>query len=643
MKNINKKSAFFLIALLLIANFSLAVILSEYVIGKSFAGETERNVPIVSADLAKGEVAGQIRETVALSREDLESAKAAMKEESKSFLGKAFHILDKTFNFISLGKALITTIQLYREFGIGFPEQQLSGVAYCEKCNDDPFIQCTEDRCKMLGNCISGNFKNEKGERVITCVPGECNEQGLVKVDEIEAKWKGKSEKGTNKLEIGKTFDYDTVNISLIITTDIHSMCRYGIDGEGKDREYKDMNPFNKMIWSKNHNASIGLPDEIIRGQKHKIYIKCESICGQIHEKEFKDYFVEFEFEKLPDKLPPSVSYIDPDENYFYSSEIKDVDITVSLSENGKCKYSTKLDNYTVDFADMHDSTCNNNKACITRPSENKCSECSFTLDLSSGFEEIDWGSADYSRLKIADEIQAQMELTGKSKIYFINLRCEDLDKNLMDEAYEYAFKTADPYNLEITEPLGEVEERFIPLTVNTSRSTKCRFSLDKELSFQDMSDIDNIFEVSHKVEILNLSGGQHTVYVKCLDSVNLMKSSLKAFKVRGDTLPPKIIRAYHTAGFEPLLTIKTDEYSACRYSTDKSRGCNFDFDGGEEQGIFGMMSVGKEGKEHTALWDSSRTYYMKCKDWKEILPSKGKCSDNGIIQPYSLANKDSY
>ena len=71
---------------------------------------------------------------------------------------------------------------------------------------------------------------------MITCIPGECKEQGFVKVDEIEARWKDKTEKGTNRLEISKIVDYDTANLSLRITTDIHSMCKYGIDGE-KDRE----------------------------------------------------------------------------------------------------------------------------------------------------------------------------------------------------------------------------------------------------------------------------------------------------------------------------------------------------------------------------------------------------------------------
>ena len=649
-----KKEAWFLIAMLLISNFSFAVLISGSVNG---VGEQDPGIilgqeatQVTTQPATPGSSPTQVDIVVTEQGNASSSSETTnpgfgdtIKAKAKAYY-QNHGAIDIMFFAISLGKAIIDTKNIFDEYGVCSPENKLAGTSNCERCNEDPFVPCTENRCRMLGSCTPGTSKNEDGKPVVTCIPGECD-GGLIIVDSLNANWvnpsndKKMSETGSRRLSIKDELAYDVTDLNLSITTSTYSMCRYGIDGDGKDKEYKEMFNFNDRVWSKTHQVAIDLPDAVVRGQKHKIYVKCESVCGDVHSKENNDYYAEFEFEKVPDKLPPSISLTDPDETFFYSSDIEDVDLTVTLSENGICKYSTKKNDHTNDWGQMNDfESCKNNQACITR-AENKCAKCSFNLNLKDTelSEEIDWDAANYSTLSIADEVQAQMDLTGKSNIYHISILCQDADANRMEEADGYFFKTADPYTLKITEPAGDVEERDIPITINTSRSTKCRLSFDEERSFDEMQKFGDVFDTSHKVQVENLTAGKRKVFVKCMDAVNLLVSDSKEFNVKGDTLPPKVIRVYYTNAFEPLLTIKTDEYAECKYSTDKNRECNFNLDSGEDEGVLGMMSVDDEGKEHTAVWDSSKVYYVRCKDWKEITPSNGKCSENGIIRPYSL------
>ncbi len=569
------------------------------------------------------------------------------------------------------------------EFGGCYSEDALGGTENCETCSEDALVPCTPDRCAMMGECESEAIE---GNNNVKCIPKECSE-GDVKLNKIWVSWQSGEITGTrwtsfndsssynpvsdsNVFSISDKVPYKLTTMTLRIETNLFSKCKYAIDEEGK--AYGDLkNVLGDGKWRNEHETEIALPSEIGRGQEHSLYIECESVCGTKREAGYDEYRVEFEIEDIPETDAPVIYPIDPSEVYFYPSTLNEVKVTIPLSENGYCKYSTSkgTENLASNLSDMiemsgahpqyaagttsvKDANCVQNEKCAVTTTS-KCTNCYVTLDLTKGYDEINWSTNKFGELEgLSDDIAAraamEQELGGTtSKMFVLNLRCADWgrngiigdsDDNVMADTEMYIFKTAEPYNIIVEQPKGDADEKSIPISINTTRITKCRYSIDNESSWEEMKSIDDdVMAESHSTKITGVEGGkQHTLHVKCRDRVNLMQTAHQPFYVVTDISSPKIVRAYHTADFEPLLTIKTNEEGSCVYNTDKKRKCNFEFTETETTGVYGMQE-GFDKTEHNALWDSSKTYYIKCQDWKGIVPAKGSCSENGIIQPYAV------
>jgi len=115
---------------------------------------------------------------------------------------------------------------------------------------------------------------------------------------------------------------------------------------------------------------------------------------------------------------------------------------------------------------------------------------------------------------------------------------------------------------------------------------------------------------------------GSYHLDIKCEDIAGNTATGETDFTVEIDNTPPRITRVLYSAG----LKIITDEDSVCGYSfTDKN--CGFDLN---NENITLMSGT---GKEHTADWQTGRTYYIKCKDFWGRLP--GGCSIK--IKPYDI------
>lgn len=56
-------------------------------------------------------------------------------------------------------------------------------------------------------------------------------------------------------------------------------------------------------------------------------------------------------------------------------------------------------------------------------------------------------------------------------------------------------------------------------------------------------------------------------------------------------------------------ITVITDEDAQCRYTINKSIGCDFDFSGN-----LSVLMIG-ETKTHTSAWIDNQEYYIKCQD----------------------------
>ena len=92
-------------------------------------------------------------------------------------------------------------------------------------------------------------------------------------------------------------------------------------------------------------------------------------------------------------------------------------------------------------------------------------------------------------------------------------------------------------------------------------------------------------------------------------------------FTVKSDTEPPSIVRVFHQ---ESKLSVVTNENSTCVYSTSS---CNY---------LFGDGTVmdSTDYIRHEVEWDSSKSFYIKCRDdfGNQPVPSD-RCSLT--VKPY--------
>jgi len=593
------------------------------------------------------------------------------------------------FTVLSVGFAFVDAISLsYGEdddlIGRCSPESKLA-VSRCSSCNDDPYRLCTKERCEKLGACKA--VKTEREDN-FECVEGVCEEEGYVKINYIKASWQGNyKEENKGIIDIG-TLPYNLENLTLEIKTDLHAQCKYIVDVKDSPYESTAMSSFDFGVgYPKEQSVEVLLSADIARGEEHTIYIKCLSSCGLPHPAEFNDYYVKFAFEKVPDEEPPTITYIDPDPEYVYSSERKELKVSFKLSEQGYCKYSTRVEELTTEWHEMYKfetgtvtetsgrhplyntgnvsvkkAWCNiRNAECWPLTYKKECAECFMILDLTKGYDEFNTSLFNWDDLKGEKQTkeEAEKEFLGVIKMYSFMIRCADLGRDgvpqpeepekpkeeggdnimLEENAESYFFKTADPYNITIIKPAKDekVDEKEISIEVNTSRKTTCRYSIDNEKAWVDMSEIDDDYFVklhTGKVEeniTASLSGTQHTLYVKCMDGMDLLDKAERKFYVIADASAPIIVRAYHTADFgDGLLTIITNEEATCVYNTKPTTECNFEFDQGS-----GIMSVDEKRVEHATDWASGRTYYIKCEDWKGNRPPASSCTM--IVHPYSV------
>ena len=80
-------------------------------------------------------------------------------------------------------------------------------------------------------------------------------------------------------------------------------------------------------------------------------------------------------------------------------------------------------------------------------------------------------------------------------------------------------------------------------------------------------------------------------------------------FNLLIDNNSPRVIRSYHFAGD---LIITTDEDAQCKFVTETSTNCNFDWNYANATLMTGSAS------EHKIMWEGNKKYYIKCKDYRE-------------------------
>ena len=98
---------------------------------------------------------------------------------------------------------------------------------------------------------------------------------------------------------------------------------------------------------------------------------------------------------------------------------------------------------------------------------------------------------------------------------------------------------------------------------------------------------------------------GNYNFPIKCVDSAGNEATGNAEFNLNIDNSPTKAIRIFYESG---SLSLITDEQAKCYVSFDETKQCGFNIN--NEDSITSIFST-----DHSITWDTSKTYYIKCRD----------------------------
>jgi hypothetical protein len=110
----------------------------------------------------------------------------------------------------------------------------------------------------------------------------------------------------------------------------------------------------------------------------------------------------------------------------------------------------------------------------------------------------------------------------------------------------------------------------------------------------------------------LDLIGGDHTYYVKCVDAGGNLVEDAAEFTLDIDTNAPVVARIYEENDLLKLVTVRNSE---CAYTFDD---CDFNF-------VEGTQMPYANTTTHVTEWNQEKTYYIKCRD--EFRNEEADCS----------------
>ncbi len=142
--------------------------------------------------------------------------------------------------------------------------------------------------------------------------------------------------------------------------------------------------------------------------------------------------------------------------------------------------------------------------------------------------------------------------------------------------------------------------------------TASCSYSLNMQPFILFNAPIGN----EHSVLLNRITAGNYDVKIACVDSAGNDASAQTNFKVEKDTSSPKVTRVYSESG---SLVVITNEPGTCSFVNAKPEGtgiCGFKIDDGE------LMS-GSGTQRHATNFDTSKVYYIRCKDDFGNTPTK--------------------
>ncbi len=509
-----------------------------------------------------------------------------------------------------IGVGVIVFALTYKETSIKtvefncLPYEPPVGGNKCELCNE--FEECSEYTCKSLGQACEIVNKGTEQEKCIWANPNDVNSP-IIDV-RVNDKYTTKPFTSVRPPATGVEINFNEGCIKAFtplefeIISDEPSQCK--IDYNMTSFEEMSYYVGGDNIFDYNHTEKLALPGpdainalapELKNDGVYTLYTICRDANGNENE---NPYAIRFCVEPGPDLTAPVIE----DTNVPSGSPIQfnksTLDLEIYVNEPAECKWSHEDVSYELMGNDMD---CNNN---LWEMNSMNTYTCSAVLNGIESRKENDF----YFRCK--DQPSS-----------------EESDRNTNSKSFEYVIKGTQPLNILDIEPneiiRGSSDVIPVFLKVKTDNGynngeATCYYSLT-----DDEDDYIEFLETggNEHEQRQDLSEGDYTYYIKCVDLGGNADYGSVFFEVETDSSGPVVVRLYKE---NEELKIITNEKADCSYSFID---CNFEIEDG-------INMISYDYVIHKEDWKTKK-YYIRCEDKYGNQPNPNKCSI--IVRPFEV------
>ncbi|MFA5061134.1 MAG: hypothetical protein WC494_02375 [Candidatus Pacearchaeota archaeon] len=463
-----------------------------------------------------------------------------------------------------------------------------TGGSDCEKCNGDPLKPCTEYRCESLGagceliNKGTGNELCIHSNKDDLTPPKLQPQYGIISETE---KYGEISEGGfTISKTDGSCLEAYT-DILFGINTDEPAQCKYDFE----KKSFSEMNfDFGSNLFEYNHTMNFNLPDPSHGESKGAtwngelaFYVICQDSNGN---KNPNSYVIDMCVNQGPDKTPPRIRTIEPENSKLISFNSTEEEVKVITNELSTCKWDTSDKDYSLMANEM---VCEDS---LEAPSSTRGYVCRDVLPIAS-FENVFY-------IRCQDQPWLEEMDRGSER----NANTQSMEYKLNKPESRIAIEGVVPNEDFRT----STEFTTIEILVTTSGGGNihtCSYSMS---GYEKMIEMFETGSRTHK-QVINIPSGLSTIYVECEDETGDFARSETTFEAIFDGSSPQITRLWQE-GEKVYFT--TSEEAQCSYS---NKNCAFLWNNKTETQI---------EETHSIKIIKGQTYYIRCKDEFGNLPS---------------------
>ena len=515
---------------------------------------------------------------------------------------------------VGLGVGVVVFALMYKDVDTEvvtfncMPWQAPIGGDDCEICNDEE-LPCSEYRCRSLGqNCEIVNV-GTTDEKCVNVNPRDVNPPVIApKYDALTAGYEYRNVKLSPPgpgFEIVNVASADGclkafTPLEFGLTLNEPGQCKIDFNHTEK---FDDMVAFvgGSNLFSYNHSEAFSLPGAkdlsdngfvLENGKDLTFFVRCRDKNGNENSAE---YAINFCIDPSPDNTAPKIEATSIVNGGCVAEEQDTANVVFYTNEPANCRW---------DFQDQDYDLMANGMDC-----ENQ-----------------------FWQANAAQLFGCSAELTGIARdgtTFYV--RCKDqpgkdeADRNENRESFEFNLRGSVGLVLRNLKPNETIFSGVSPSPIELYAETLfgcdngraiCAWS-DDGTNYIQFFDTDN--EDGIHTQRLDLVGGEHKYFVRCVDAGGNLVEDVASFRLDIDVDAPVIARVYEEGQMLKIVTVRNSE---CSYSHDN---CDFMFGEGIEM-PYGNTTV------HVAEWDEKKTYYIKCRD--EFRNEDADCSI--VVRPTS-------